>query len=496
MRPLLPLAAAFLCLLAAPARAVVVQIALPGEPDAKVASSDALLMGRLKNPLKIGPFKYGGKNVLIYSAPNGWIALPKEQESNLAALKSLWGDKNVLLPAVVVNIALTAKNDRNIGSADSLIFGRLKDPVRAIYETKGKFVLSYWAPAWIAQPKEQQSNIAALKSIWGESAVQVDPNRWTAAAPPPSALTRHSKSLNELVDPKVAQKAASDPGYFDAAAAKASPHSAAGAVSPFLAQTPRLAPAAAKPLSSPSQPPPPPAAPPENGPPPPAVLGAADDPLASSGPTMRLYREFQDVLHREFDSVVYSLLGRRQWGAAPARGVGETHNPSRFTLHHSDTAQTLAEGDTIAAVKSIQDYHMIGRARAKLDAFDDIGYHFLIDGTGRVVAGRPAELVGAHAKPNKDNIGLVLMGNFNTQQPLERQLDSLQRLLAFLAVKYHQDPKLRDFLKGHQDYKATDCPGTNLYAKLDDIRRGAIMLREQFSKLPPNAFNPIIAIEQ
>ena len=52
--------------------------------------------------------------------------------------------------------------------------------------------------------------------------------------------------------------------------------------------------------------------------------------------------------------------------------------PTHVTVHHTEGPQTMTASATAAAVKNIQSYHM-----ANTDGrhgWDDIGYHFLIDG--------------------------------------------------------------------------------------------------------------------
>jgi N-acetylmuramoyl-L-alanine amidase len=142
-------------------------------------------------------------------------------------------------------------------------------------------------------------------------------------------------------------------------------------------------------------------------------------------------------------------------------------HPTHVTVHHTEGPQTMSEAATIAAVRGVQYYHMVGRGLEGKDDWDDIGYHFLIDGSGRVAEGRPAETLGAHAGgANEDNIGISVMGNFNKQKPTAAQVESLTRLVSFLAIKYRQDPARNGFLEPHRHYDNTDCPGKNMMAIL------------------------------
>jgi uncharacterized protein with LGFP repeats len=139
---------------------------------------------------------------------------------------------------------------------------------------------------------------------------------------------------------------------------------------------------------------------------------------------------------------------------------------TRVTVHHTDGRQTMTEAETAAEVRSIQRFHM-GRERG----WDDVGYHFLIDGAGRVVEGRPADTLGAHVmSANENNIGVALMGDFEKTHPTRAQVESLTRLVSYLAVKYKEDPSQRGFLQPHRHYGNTDCPGRNMMTIFEELR--------------------------
>lgn len=186
------------------------------------------------------------------------------------------------------------------------------------------------------------------------------------------------------------------------------------------------------------------------------------------GPTLLGFDAFQ----RAMNDFMAPLLSRVGWGAAKRRGQPTPHAPYRVTVHHTQSARvTMSEPATIQQVRNVQRYHMVGRRREGKDAWDDIGYHFLIDGEGRIVEGRPAEVMGAHAGGSNDgNIGVALIGDFNKTKPTDAQVRSLERLVVYLAIKYRRDPSHKGFLQPHQHFNSTDCPGANLVAILDRIR--------------------------
>lgn len=165
------------------------------------------------------------------------------------------------------------------------------------------------------------------------------------------------------------------------------------------------------------------------------------------------------------------VLPREAWGAKPIRAPHrfEPMRGLRLTVHHTEGAQPMNREDAIHELQAIQSFHQNGRG------WNDIAYHYLIDGTGQVWQGRPEGVVGSHVLARNDgSIGIVLMGSFHppkNQQPTEAQLRSLVALLRYLSAE-HQIPVTRIF--GHREQEpghGTDCPGNILFAKLPEIRK-------------------------
>ena len=100
-----------------------------------------------------------------------------------------------------------------------------------------------------------------------------------------------------------------------------------------------------------------------------------------------------------------------------------------------------------------------------------IGYHFVIRKDGRIEQGRRPNAVGAHAyHHNKNSVGICVAGNFDIGKPTAAQMNSLKLLTAWLCQKYKLDPMRKGVIVGHKDLNDTDCPGKNLYSRLDEIR--------------------------
>jgi len=127
---------------------------------------------------------------------------------------------------------------------------------------------------------------------------------------------------------------------------------------------------------------------------------------------------------------------------------------SSVVIHHSASSRN---GTTL---EDIRRWHTDpGRPGGP---FDDIGYHFVIDGRGHICHGRKLPEKGAHATPNEGRIGVCIVGD-NTKPGDEwnaEQIISTRLLLASLRMVW---PDL--YLFGHGDLKGhetNECPGVNV----------------------------------
>jgi hypothetical protein len=132
-------------------------------------------------------------------------------------------------------------------------------------------------------------------------------------------------------------------------------------------------------------------------------------------------------------------------------------------IHHS--ASSVSNFQTM---REIQDLHMDQRGWA------DIGYHFGIDASGQIYEGRRIGVRGASvAGFNEGVIGVMVMGNFEWEAPLDVQLAALQNLVNGLAETYQLS-----HLSGHGEINiGTLCPGRFLRLYLDLLAEGAGLAR-------------------
>jgi hypothetical protein len=111
-----------------------------------------------------------------------------------------------------------------------------------------------------------------------------------------------------------------------------------------------------------------------------------------------------------------------------------------------------------------------------------IGYHFNIRKDGTVEIGTPLETIGAHAYDHNINtIGIHLAGNFEIAKPTQKQLASLEQLVADLAKDYHITINAKT-VAGHRYFNSdTACPGYYLNNLLPAIRSKAIALEQKLA---------------
>jgi hypothetical protein len=162
---------------------------------------------------------------------------------------------------------------------------------------------------------------------------------------------------------------------------------------------------------------------------------------------------------------------RRLW----ARGEPDVSvlNPmlpiAAITVHH-DGLDNLVTGTSEREMADRIDLYRVGH-RAK--GWGDIGYHLVIDRGGTLWQGRSVRWQGAHVKNhNEGNIGVLVMGNFEQQQPTAAQLRTLEKTLVDL-MKTYAVKKSAVFTHREWPDAQTLCPGRNLQPRMVDLRHSS-----------------------
>jgi hypothetical protein len=192
------------------------------------------------------------------------------------------------------------------------------------------------------------------------------------------------------------------------------------------------------------------------------------------------------------------VVTRQQWGADESlrKGTPKFAPITKLFVHHTVTAPDGSDPDPAATVRAIYAYHTQG------NGWDDIGYNFLVDSTGRIYEGRWARDYGPGEIPtgeagngygvagaqvsghNFGSAGVAMIGDFTNIEPSSAAMRSLERMLAWKADRHDIDVQASDpfitsdgttevfpNLAGHRDAGKTACPGDRLYPLLPGLRQ-------------------------
>lgn len=162
------------------------------------------------------------------------------------------------------------------------------------------------------------------------------------------------------------------------------------------------------------------------------------------------------------------VIPRSAWaGGAPITRLMNRADRAynRITVHHDGTTAFTSTSRDAAArrLEQIRQAHL-----RRSEPFGDIGYHYLIDPSGRVWQGRDTSWQGAHvAKQNEGNLGICMLGNYNMQQPNTAQKAALDRFvrnqMSYYGIGINR-------VLTHQEQAKTECPGRSLQMYMMDTR--------------------------
>ncbi|GAA3779733.1 peptidoglycan recognition protein family protein [Streptomyces chiangmaiensis] len=197
------------------------------------------------------------------------------------------------------------------------------------------------------------------------------------------------------------------------------------------------------------------------------------------------------------------IVSRAGWGADESRSP----DPSEYNadvkavfVHHTDDGAYTCD-QSAALVRGIYVYHTSPKPNE--DAWNDIGYNFLVDKCGTIFEGRKGgvdqPVLGAHTYGwNRESAGIAVLGDYTTAGASNAALSSVARIAAWKLGQYGVDPASTVSLKAgatqtnyfgksftagtsytfnrisaHRDGFNTVCPGGSLYAQVPTIRAWA-----------------------
>jgi hypothetical protein len=174
----------------------------------------------------------------------------------------------------------------------------------------------------------------------------------------------------------------------------------------------------------------------------------------------------QGVIPMNPSLILAGIRPRKDWGA---RAIRPDHVPmapiTSITVHHT-AMPAPGRYSAISQLKQIQNIH------TEDNGWADVGYHFIVDPQGQVWEGRRLMHQGAHAggAANIGNVGVCLMGNFETDRVPRAQIAGLTNLLEALRVQFDVP---RSEVRTHREWKATACPGQHLQSVVAGYRAGS-----------------------
>ncbi len=166
------------------------------------------------------------------------------------------------------------------------------------------------------------------------------------------------------------------------------------------------------------------------------------------------------------------IVSRKEWNAKKPVGKVKKHAIRFITVHHTATKQK----PEVSIEKKLQNLQAFSQRDDKLasgklkPAWFDVPYHYYIATDGRIAEGRKIKYVG-DTNTEYDPTGhalIVVEGSFNTEEPTKAQIESLKKMIDWLAQKYRV-PATN--LKGHDDYAKTACPGEKIKDLLPEFRQ-------------------------
>lgn len=172
------------------------------------------------------------------------------------------------------------------------------------------------------------------------------------------------------------------------------------------------------------------------------------------------------------------IVPRSAWtsAAGPARrNIKPLNGVRRITIHHEGSTPFTAmdERSVAGRIESVRQSHL--SRRTKGEPWADIGYHYVIDPSGRVWEARSVQYQGAHVEDqNENNLGIMMLGNFDRQQPTPQATLALDRFVAQQMRRYNVPVQQ---VRTHQELAPTACPGRSLQGHMLSARGGGGALR-------------------
>jgi len=165
------------------------------------------------------------------------------------------------------------------------------------------------------------------------------------------------------------------------------------------------------------------------------------------------------------------ILSKADWGGTRAIAVMEPQRIERITIHHAGVRTNTAV-DFPQRLRNLQSWCQREGELAsgkKKPAWPDTPYHYYISPDGTIAQCRDPRYSGdTNTEYNpKGHLLICLEGNLDETKATPAQLESLHRLTKWAAHHYGVPAK---YIRGHNDYAVTGCPGKTFAPELVRLR--------------------------
>jgi len=164
------------------------------------------------------------------------------------------------------------------------------------------------------------------------------------------------------------------------------------------------------------------------------------------------------------------------------------NKPENIIIHHT----AVSREKNNAQLEAVNNYHKkLGFPKSDLGYY--CGYQYFIEPDGKRIQARENNDVGAHCSQqsmNYKSIGICLTGNFDEEEPTNKQIESLQKLIVRL-MKKHGIPESNIY--GHRYFASyKNCPGNNFTDEMiNNILNYTPMISTEVQEILQTNFAPM-----
>lgn len=194
--------------------------------------------------------------------------------------------------------------------------------------------------------------------------------------------------------------------------------------------------------------------------------------------------------------MIPSIISRADWGARPPAGTLYRWDrpPSYVVWHH-----TVSPGNGEMTLEQEKQAQRQIQAAHIARGWRDIGQHFTVFQSGRIMEARELQFIGTHAAGfNSRSIGIEHQGNFMEAEPTPNQMTASVELITYLYRRFGWDANPERIIP-HSQVSSTACPGTNGRKRLGEVRERVIaalsdsdqedeVMKQQFHLVPGEAY--------